>query len=205
MQRFTTLHGVAVPLDRANVDTDQILPARFLKKPRSAGYGAFLFHDERRRSADFPLDRPAFRDAAILVAARNFGCGSSREGAVYGLVDGGICCVIAPSFGDIFAANAAKNGLLTITLPEAEVGKLRDRLRAAPGTKLLVDLPAETITDPDGQTIHFEIDAFHKRCLIEGLDDIDLTLESVDAITAFDERVAHEEPWRLPAPEPHQD
>ena len=205
MQRFTTLHGVAVPLDRANVDTDQILPARFLKKPRNAGYGAFLFHDERRRSPDFPLDRPAFRGAAILVAARNFGCGSSREGAVYGLVDGGIRCVIAPSFGDIFAANAAKNGLLTITLPEAEVGKLRDRLRAAPGTKLLVDLPAETITDPNGQTIHFEIDAFHKRCLIEGLDDIDLTLESIDAITAFDERVAHEEPWRLPAPEPHQD
>jgi 3-isopropylmalate/(R)-2-methylmalate dehydratase small subunit len=205
MQRFTTLHGIAVPLDRANVDTDQILPARFLKKPRSAGYGAFLFHDERRRSADFPLDRPAFRGAAILVAARNFGCGSSREGAVYGLVDGGIRCVIAPSFGDIFAANAAKNGLLTITLPEAEVGQLRDRLRAAPGTKLLVDLPAETITDPGGQTIHFEINAFHKRCLIEGLDDIDLTLESIDAITAFDERVAHEEPWRLPAPDPHQD
>jgi 3-isopropylmalate/(R)-2-methylmalate dehydratase small subunit len=205
MQTFTTLHAVAVPLDRVNVDTDQILPARFLKKPRSAGYGAFLFHDERRRDPDFPLDRPAFRDAAILVAARNFGCGSSREGAVYGLVDGGIRCVIAPSFGDIFAANAAKNGLLTITLPEAEVAKLRDRLRTAPGTKLMVDLPAETITDPDGQTIHFEIDAFRKRCLMEGLDDIDLTLEAIDAITAFDEHAAREQPWRLPAPEARED
>jgi 3-isopropylmalate/(R)-2-methylmalate dehydratase small subunit len=204
MQTFTTLHAVAVPLDRANVDTDQILPARFLKKPRSAGYGAFLFHDERQRSADFPLDRAAFHDAAILVAARNFGCGSSREGAVYGLVDGGIRCVIAPSFGDIFATNAAKNGLLTITLPEAEVGKLRDRLWAAPGTKLTIDLPAETITGPDGQPIHFEIDAFHKRCLIEGLDDIDLTLESIDAITAFEERAAREQPWRLPASHPHE-
>ena len=205
MQTFTTLHAVAVPLDRANVDTDQILPARFLKKPRSAGYGGFLFHDERRRDPDFPLDRPAFRGAAILVAARNFGCGSSREGAVYGLVDGGIRCVIAPSFGDIFATNAAKNGLLTITLPEAQVGELRDRLRTAPGTRLMIDLPAETITDPDGQTIHFQIDAFHKRCLIEGLDDIDLTLESVDAMTAFDERAAREQPWRVPAPEPHGD
>jgi 3-isopropylmalate/(R)-2-methylmalate dehydratase small subunit len=205
MQTFTTLHAVAVPLDRANVDTDQILPARFLKKPRSAGYGGFLFYDERRRSVDFPLDQPAFRGAAILVADRNFGCGSSREGAVYGLVDGGIRCVIAPSFGDIFAANAAKNGLLTITLPEAEVGKLRDRLRAAPGPTLTVDLSAETITDPDGRTIHFEIDTFRKRCLIEGLDDIDLTLECIDAITGFDERAAREQPWRLPAPEPRED
>jgi 3-isopropylmalate/(R)-2-methylmalate dehydratase small subunit len=205
MQTFTTLHAVAVPLDRANVDTDQILPARFLKKPRSAGYGGFLFHDERQRNADFPLDQPVFRGAAILVADRNFGCGSSREGAVYGLVDGGIRCVIAPSFGDIFAANAAKNGLLTITLSEAEVGKLRDRLRAAPGAALIVDLPSETITDPDGRTIHFEIDAFRKRCLIEGLDDIDLTLECIDAIAAFDERAAREQPWRLPTPEPRED
>jgi len=205
MQIFTTLHAVAVPLDRANVDTDQILPARFLKKPRSAGYGGFLFHDERRRSLDFPLDQPVFRGAAILVADRNFGCGSSREGAVYGLLDGGIRCVIAPSFGDIFAANAAKNGLLTIALPEAEAGELRERLHAAPGVTLIVDLPAETITDPDGRTIHFEIDAFHKRCLIEGLDDIDLTLERIDAVTAFDEHAAREQPWRLPAPETRED
>ena len=205
MQAFTTLHAVAVPLDRANVDTDQILPARFLKKPRGGGYGDFLFHDERRRSADFPLDRPEFRGAAILVADRNFGCGSSREGAVYALLDGGIRCVIAPSFGDIFATNAAKNGLLTITLPEADVGKLRDRLRAEPGATLLVDLPAETVTDPDGQAIRFEIDAFRKRCLIEGLDDIDLTLECIDALEAFEERAAREQPWRVPAPEPRGD
>ena len=195
MQIFTTLHAVAVPLDRANVDTDQILPARFLKKPRSAGYGGFLFHDERRRSLDFPLDQPVFRGAAILVADRNFGCGSSREGAVYGLLDGGIRCVIAPSFGDIFAANAAKNGLLTITLSEAEVGKLRDRLRAAPGVTLLVDLPAETITDPDGRTIHFKIAAFRKRCLIEGLDDIGLTLVEASAIEAHERKSAAARPW----------
>jgi len=205
MQTFTTLRAVAAPLDRANVDTDQILPARFLKKPRSAGYGGFLFHDERLRRADFPLDQPAFRGAAILVADRNFGCGSSREGAVYGLLDGGIRCVIAASFGDIFATNAAKNGLLTITLPEAEVGRLRDRLRAAPGAMLIVDLPAQTITDPDGRIIRFEIDAFRKRCLIEGLDDIDLTLECIDAMAAFEERAAREQPWRLPAPEPRED
>jgi len=205
MKAFRSHTGLVAPLDRANVDTDQILPARFLKKPRGAGYGGFLFHDERRRSVDFPLDQPVFRGAAILVADRNFGCGSSREGAVYGLVDGGIRCVIAPSFGDIFAANAAKNGLLTITLSEAEVGKLRERLRAAPGAALIVDLPAETITDPDGRTIHFEIDAFRKRCLIEGLDDIDLTLECIDAVAAFDEHAAREQPWRLPTPEPCED
>ncbi|MFE1599260.1 3-isopropylmalate dehydratase small subunit [Methylobacterium sp. ID0610] len=199
MQPFTTVTAVAVPLSAANIDTDQILPARFLKKPRSAGYGGFLFHDERRRSAAFPLDAPASRGAGILVADRNFGCGSSREGAVYALVDGGIRCVIAPSFGDIFASNAAKNGLLTVTLPEAIVAALRASLAAAPGTALTVDLPAETVTGPDGGVIRFAIDPFRKRCLVEGLDDIDLTLEHAEAIAAYEARAERETPWRQPA------
>ncbi|MEE8627946.1 MULTISPECIES: 3-isopropylmalate dehydratase small subunit [Methylobacterium] len=199
MQPFTTLQAVAVPLDVANVDTDQILPARFLKKPRSAGYGNFLFHDERRRSEAYPLDAPAYAGAGILVADRNFGCGSSREGAVYALVDGGIRCVIAPSFGDIFASNAAKNGLLTVTLPEAAVAALRARLAAAPGAALTVDLPAQTVTDPDGAAVSFEIDPFKKRCLVEGLDDVALTLEHAEAIAAFEARVAAEQPWRVPS------
>ncbi|GJD60170.1 3-isopropylmalate dehydratase small subunit [Methylobacterium frigidaeris] len=198
MQPFTTLQAVAVPLAVANIDTDQILPARFLKKPRSAGYGNFLFHDERRRSEAYPLDVPAYAGAGILVTDRNFGCGSSREGAVYALVDGGIRCVIAPSFGDIFASNAAKNGLLTVTLPEDVVAFLRARLAAAPGATVTVDLPAQTVTDPDGAAIPFEIDPFKKRCLVEGLDDVALTLEHAAAIAAFEARVAAEEPWRVP-------
>ncbi|KMO40504.1 3-isopropylmalate dehydratase [Methylobacterium variabile] len=201
MQPFTTLTAVAVPLDVANVDTDQILPARFLKKPRSAGYGNFLFHDERRRSEAVPLDAAPYAGAGILVADRNFGCGSSREGAVYALVDGGLRCVVAPSFGDIFASNAAKNGLLTVTLPEEAVASLRARLKAEPGATVTVDLPAQTVTDPDGTAIPFEIDPFKKRCLVEGLDDVALTLEHADAIAAFEARVAAEEPWRVPVVE----
>ncbi|KTS20307.1 3-isopropylmalate dehydratase [Methylobacterium indicum] len=199
MQPFTTLQAVAVPLDVANIDTDQILPARFLKKPRSAGYGNFLFHDERRRSKAVPLDAPAYAGAGILVADRNFGCGSSREGAVYALVDGGIRCVVAPSFGDIFASNAAKNGLLTVTLPDEAVSALRTRLAAAPGAAVTVDLPAQTVTDPDGHAIPFEIDPFKKRCLVEGLDDVALTLEHAEAIAAYEARVAAEAPWRVPS------
>ncbi|ACA16408.1 3-isopropylmalate dehydratase, small subunit [Methylobacterium sp. 4-46] len=198
MQPFTTLTAVAIPLGVANVDTDQILPARFLKKPRSAGYGAFLFHDERRRGDAMLLDAPAYAGAGILVAGRNFGCGSSREGAVYALVDGGIRCVIAPSFGDIFASNAAKNGLLTVALPEEVAAALRARLAAAPGATLTVDLPAERITDPDGAVIPFAIDPFRKRCLVEGLDDIDLTLAHAAAIDAYDARAERETPWRIP-------
>ncbi len=199
MQPFTTLTAVAVPLAVANIDTDQILPARFLKKPRSAGYGNFLFHDERRRTPAVPLDEPAYAGAGILVADRNFGCGSSREGAVYALVDGGLRCVIAPSFGDIFASNAAKNGLLTVTLPEEAVAALRGRLKTEPGATVTVDLPAQTVTDPDGTAIPFEIDPFKKRCLVEGLDDVALTLEHAEAIAAYEARVAAEAPWRVPA------
>ena len=184
---FTTLTAPAALLDRPNIDTDQIIPARFLRKPRSAGYGNFLFHDLRtRETAAFPVQPDA---AAILVAGDNFGCGSSREGAVYALVDAGLRCVIAPSFGDIFASNAAKNGLLTIALPDAPA-----RLGAC--ATLAIDLPAQTITLPDGTTLHFAIDEFRKTCLVQGLDDIGLTLVHADALAAH---AAALPPWALPA------
>lgn len=197
---FTVLTAPAVALDRANVDTDQIIPARFLKQPRSVGYGQFLFRDLRAGADGFPLDAPAAAGAAILVAARNFGCGSSREGAVYALVDGGIRCVIAPSFGDIFASNAAKNGLLTIVLEEARIAALLARLGTAPGSMMTVDLPAQRLTDPDGGSCDFAIDPFRKRCMVEGLDDVALTLEYAEAIAAYDRRIAAAESWRLPQP-----
>ncbi|PWC37758.1 3-isopropylmalate dehydratase small subunit [Azospirillum sp. TSO35-2] len=197
MEPFVTLTAVAVPLDIANIDTDQLLPARFLKKPRSAGYGNFLFHDERKPG--FPLDDPAYAGARVLVADRNFGCGSSREGAVYALVDGGFRCVVAPSFGDIFAANAAKNGLLTITLPDDAVAALRRRLQRTPGATVTVDLPAQTLTDPDGAVLPFAIDPFKKDGLIAGLDDVALTLQQQDAIDAFDRADAEARHWLVPA------
>jgi 3-isopropylmalate/(R)-2-methylmalate dehydratase small subunit len=180
MTPFTTLAGAAVLLGRANVDTDQILPARFLRKPRSAGYGNFLFHDLRTRENAFPV-RP--HAAPILVAGENFGCGSSREGAVYALVDAGIRCIIAPSFGDIFASNAAKNGLLAIALPDAPA-----RLAAAIGATatLAIDLPAQTITLPDGTALRFDIDPFRKHFLVEGLDDVGLTLLHEAALAAHE-------------------
>ncbi|MGR0183110.1 3-isopropylmalate dehydratase small subunit [Azospirillum aestuarii] len=196
MDPFVTLTAPAVPLDIANIDTDQLLPARFLKKPRSAGYGNFLLHDERKPG--FPLNDPAYAGARVLVTDRNFGCGSSREGAVYALVDGGFRCVVAPSFGDIFAANAAKNGLLTITLPEETVAELRRQLQETPGAAVTVDLPAQTLTGPDGQPRPFAIDPFKKECLIEGLDGVALTLRYQDAIDAFDRADEEARPWLMP-------
>src|SRR6266508_103086 len=150
MDKFVRLTGIAFPLDIANLNTDQLLPARFLKVPRSAGLGAVLLHDlrfdaERRERPDFPLNRPAWRDAKIIVGARNFGCGSSREAAVYALYDYGIRCVIAPSFGDIFAGNAVQNGLLTAIVSESEAGELIDALLAEPERPLTVDLERQTI------------------------------------------------------------
>ena len=189
MTPFTTLSGPIALLDRANVDTDQIIPARFLRKPRSAGYGNFLFHDLRTRENAFPVQQNA---APIVVAGDNFGCGSSREGAVYALVDAGIRCVIAPGFGDIFASNAAKNGLLTITLPDAPA-----LLGHAP--TLAIDLPAQTITLPDGTAIAFQIDAFRKTCLVQGLDDIGLTLVHAEALATH---AATLPAWAVPAANP---
>lgn len=196
MEPFVTLTAPALPLDIANIDTDQLLPARFLKKPRSAGYGNFLLHDERKPG--FPLGDPAYAGARVMVTDRNFGCGSSREGAVYALVDGGFRCVVAPSFGDIFAANAAKNGLLTVTLPEETVAGLRRLLQQTPGATVTVDLPEQTLTGPDGVALAFAIDPFKKECLLEGLDDVALTLRYRDAIDAFDRSDAEARPWVVP-------
>ncbi|MDE2334295.1 MAG: 3-isopropylmalate dehydratase small subunit [Rhodospirillales bacterium] len=192
MTPFTVVAGLAIALDAANIDTDQILPARFLRKPRSAGYQNFLFHDLRRHDPGFPLNRT---QPAILVAAENFGCGSSREGAVYALVDAGIRCVIAPSFGDIFASNASKNGLLTIVLPAAQTAALRAMLPA----ELRVDLPNQTLRLPDGRDIGFAIEPFRKHCLVEGLDDIGITLQHQADIAAFQAEDGRRRPWMVPA------
>ena len=192
MTPFTTLAGEAVALEAANIDTDQIIPARFLRQDRSAGYQNFLFHD-LRDDPGFPLHG---RAPVILAAGANFGCGSSREGAVYALVDAGIRCVIAPSFGDIFAGNAAKNGLLTITLPETDVAALRAMLPGA----MAVDLPAQRLRRPDGSERTFEIAGFRKRSLVQGLDDIGLTLEHAARIAAFQAEDLAARPWAVPAP-----
>ncbi|WP_076999948.1 3-isopropylmalate dehydratase small subunit [Variovorax sp. KK3] len=191
MDAFTQLDAVAAPLPRINVDTDQVVPALYLQKPRSADFGAFLFRDVRHdaqgaRRPDFPLNDPAYADARILVAGRNFGCGSSREHAVWALADGGFRAVIAPSFGDIFFTNALKNGLLPVVLPEAHVEGLLDMLQRAPGTRLQIDLAAQTVSSPDGATARFEIDAFARHCLLEGLDELDYTLRQTARIEAYE-------------------
>jgi 3-isopropylmalate/(R)-2-methylmalate dehydratase small subunit len=195
MQPFTRLTSVAVPLDIVNVDTDRIVPARFLRKPRSAGYENFLFHDLREGKADFPLDRPAYRGAQILVAAQNFGCGSSREAAVWALAGFGLRAWIAPSFGDIFFENSFKNGVLAIVLPIERVAAIREQLEREPGSRLTIDLPSQTVRLADGRVEPFEVDAFRKECLLAGIDEIDLTLRYEADIAAFERRQAAEMPW----------
>lgn len=200
MEPFTKITATAVPLDMSNVNTDQIFPARFIRKPRAVGYAQFTFHDVRRGAdgspgPDFPLNDERYRDARILVGGTNFGCGSSREGAVYTLIDSGFRALIAPSFGDIFAANCLKNGVLTITLPAEEVAALRDLLRAAAEPVLTVDLEAETVTGPDGPVRSFSPDPFQKHCLLNGLNEIDLSLEFDDETTAFEAAYRKRFPW----------
>ncbi|APV51151.1 3-isopropylmalate dehydratase small subunit [Betaproteobacteria bacterium GR16-43] len=195
MQPFTTLTAIAVPLDLVNVDTDRIIPARFLRQPRSAGYGNFLFRDLREADASFVLDRPAYRGAEILVGAQNFGCGSSREGAVWALAGSGLRAWIAPSFGDIFLENSFKNGVPAIVLPEARVAELRAALVGRPGATMSIDLGAQTVTGPDGKVDRFELDPFRKECLLAGLDEIDLTLRHEAAIAAYEERRRRDRPW----------
>lgn len=205
MQKFERLDAVAAPLDVANVDTDQIIPARFLWRPRADGYGQLLFNDLRTSEdgaakPDFVLNRPAYQAAKILVADRNFGCGSSREHAVWALMDAGIRVVIAPSFGDIFFNNSFKNGLLPVVLPQARCAELRAALARNPGEKLVVDLEAQTVVGPVGvskgcSTDHIEIDPFRKQLLLSGMDDITFTLSQADNIYAFEKRFAAEMPW----------
>lgn len=195
MTPFTTLTAVAVPLDLVNVDTDRIVPARFLRQPRSAGYENFLFHDLREQDENFVLDRPEYRDAGILVAAENFGCGSSREAAVWALAGRGLRAWIAPSFGDIFFENSFKNGALPIVLPLARVAALREQLQRQPGAKVTIDLANQAVTFPDGSVERFEVDPFRKECLLAGIDEIDLTLRHSDQIEAYEARQRAETPW----------
>jgi 3-isopropylmalate/(R)-2-methylmalate dehydratase small subunit len=186
MEPFTTLTARAAPLDLVNVDTDRIIPARFLRKPRDAGYGQFLFHDLREAERDFILDRPEYRGARILVAGENFGCGSSREGAVWALAGAGFRAWIAPSFGDIFLENSFKNGALAIVLPGERVEAIRERLHAEPAAELTIDLPAQTVRLPDGGIETFDVDPFRKECLLAGIDEIALTLRYEEAIRAYE-------------------
>jgi 3-isopropylmalate/(R)-2-methylmalate dehydratase small subunit len=202
MKPFTTLTAVAAPLDMANVDTDRIIPVRFLRKLRNekAGYDPYLFHDMRfdndgRENPDFVLNKPAYREAGILVTGANFGCGSSREGAVYALLDYGIRAVIAPSFGDIHYANELQNGMLPVTLPEEICRGLRAQLQAQPGATLTIDLPAQTVTDTEGTAHPFMIDAVYKERLLKGLDDIGLVLEYTPAIEGFEQNYHAGRPW----------
>ena len=195
MEPFTTLTAVAVPLDLVNVDTDQIVPARFLRQPRSAGYQNFLFHDLREGHREFALDRPEYQGAKILVGAENFGCGSSREAAVWALAGFGLRAWIAPSFGDIFMENSFKNGVLAIALPLARVAGLREQLRAQPGAQVTIDLPAQAVIFPDGTREHFDIDPFRKECLLAGIDEIDLTLRYEEQIKHFEQRQQIQRPW----------
>jgi 3-isopropylmalate/(R)-2-methylmalate dehydratase small subunit len=195
MEAFTRLDAVAAPLARANVDTDQIVPGLYLQKPRSVNFADFLIHDVRRdaqgrRRDDFVLNEPAYAQARILVAGAIFGCGSSREHAVWALYDGGLRAVIAPSFGDIFFGNALKNGLLPVRLPEAVVQELLAELLANPGARVQIDLRAQTVTGPRGRVEPFPIDPFPRHCLLEGLDEIDYTLSQRTAIDAFERSMA---------------
>jgi 3-isopropylmalate/(R)-2-methylmalate dehydratase small subunit len=196
MQPFKTLHAVACPLGLANVDTDQLIPARFMSRPRPAGYGQFLFHDVRATSAALLAD-PRYANAGILVARHNFGVGSSREAAVYALWDFGIRCVIAPSFGDIFAANATKNGLLTAVVSDAIAEALLVHLSGPGVVRLTVDLQATTILGA-GQAVGFSIDPARREQLLNGWDDIDLTLRHKATIEAFGHARAAAHPWTRP-------
>ena len=200
MQKFTSLTGVAAPLPMINVDTDMIIPKQFLKTIKRTGLGKNLF-DEMRYNTDgsekpgFVLNKPAYRKATILVSGANFGCGSSREHAPWALLDFGIRCVIAPSFADIFYNNCFKNGILPIKLPQEDVDKLMDDANRGANATITIDLEKQEIRGPDGGCIKFEMDPFRKRCLLEGLDNIGLTLESEKAIGEFEAKAQAARPW----------
>ena len=209
MEKFTTLTGLVMPLDRANVDTDAIIPKQFLKSIARTGFGPNLFdewryldHGEPGRdnssrpvNPDFVLNQPRYLNATILLARENFGCGSSREHAVWALLDQGFRSVISPSFAEIFFNNCFKNGVLPIMLDAAIVERLFQAVTATPGYSLTIDLPAQRILTPNGEVIEFTVDPFRKDCLIQGLDDIGLTLQYADAIRRYEEKRRRELPW----------
>ncbi|QIK39508.1 3-isopropylmalate dehydratase small subunit [Pontivivens nitratireducens] len=200
MEKFTTLEGVAAPMPLVNIDTDMIIPKQFLKTIKRTGLGKNLF-DEMRYDAqgqeipDFVLNQPAYRDAKILIAGDNFGCGSSREHAPWALADFGIRCVISTSFADIFFNNCFKNGILPIVLPQSEVDKLMDDAARGANAVITVDLENQTISGPDGGTIAFDVEPFRKHCLLNGLDDIGLTMQKAAAIDAFEAQYKTAAPW----------
>ena len=200
MQPFRKLTSKVQPLDRVNVDTDQIIPKQFLKRIERTGYGEFLFFDWRKDPA-FELNNPRYKGAQVLIAAKNFGCGSSREHAAWALSDYGFRCVIAPNFADIFYSNAGKNGILLITLPEEQVQMLLDRAAATENYQLAVSLEDETVNDEHGFAASFTLDPFRRECLLEGLDDIGLTLRHEAALDNFERKhdLAH---WLAPRPQP---
>jgi 3-isopropylmalate/(R)-2-methylmalate dehydratase small subunit len=200
MDKFTVLTGIAAPLPAINVDTDKIIPARHLKSVERTGFGQFLFEPLRFRpdgseNPDFVLNKPAYRNAKILVAGENFGCGSSREHAPWALLDFGIRCIIAPSFADIFYNNCFQNGVLPIKLPAETVSVLMEDAQKGANARLTIDLAKQTITRPDGSTVSFDIDPFRKHCLLNGLDDIGITLQKDKAIAAFETKQHSSQPW----------
>ncbi|MDP8995688.1 MAG: 3-isopropylmalate dehydratase small subunit [Pseudomonadota bacterium] len=200
MQKFEVLNGVAAPMNIVNVDTDMIIPKQFLKTIKRTGLGKFLFSEMRYTQdgvemPDFVLNKPAYRKAEILVAGDNFGCGSSREHAPWALLDFGIRCVISTSFADIFYNNCFKNGILPIRVTPEQLKLLMDDASRGANATLTIDLPNQEIRGPDGGTVKFEIDAFRKHCLLNGLDDIALTMEKADSITSFEKKNATSHPW----------
>ena len=209
MKKYTVEQGIVAPLDRANVDTDLIIPKQFLKSIKRTGFGDNLFDElryldegypgqdnsKRPINTEFVLNQPRYQGASILISRANFGCGSSREHAPWALNEYGFRTVIAPSFADIFFNNCFKNGILPIVLPAAEIAAILQQVEATPGYRLRVDLPAQTVTRPDGHACTFEVDAFRKECLINGWDDIGLTLRHAEKIKAFEANRRIQQPW----------
>jgi len=200
MEKFTKISGVAAPLPLVNIDTDMIIPKQFLKTIKRSGLGVNLFDEMRydrqgNEIADFVLNKPAYRQAQILVAGDNFGCGSSREHAPWALADFGIKAIVSTSFADIFYNNCFKNGMLPIVLPQEAVDVLMKDAEKGSNARIEVDLETQTVTSSDGQSFKFEVDAFKKHCLLNGLDDIGLTMEKAKSIDSFEAKAAMERPW----------